>query len=144
MHIAAMLGHNFSIITVLARLIPPFRRLARLYGLSDHLASVRAIDVPVLQLRQNQTQVVEALVHESTHALSSEGAYAIILGCTGMAGMAQAVRERLLQLGYDIPVIDPTITTIKMVPAFVSTGLKHSKLAYPSPPQKLIRGYPTG
>jgi allantoin racemase len=144
MHIAAMLGHHFSIITVLARLIPPIRRLARLYGLSDHLASVRAINVPVLQLKQNQTQVVEALVHESMHALSNDGACAIILGCTGMAGMAQAVREQLLQLGYDVPVIDPTITTIKMVPAFVSTGLKHSKLAYPFPPEKLIRGYPTG
>ena len=60
-----------------------------------------------------------------------------------MAGMAQAVRDRLVQHGYDVPVIDPAIMAIKMAAVLVDVGLSHSKLAYPFPPEKPVSGYPS-
>lgn len=142
MHLAAMLGPSFSLITVQKSLIPPLHRLTRLYGLSDHLASVRTIEVPVLDLRRNTDRVVKALISESARAIDEDGAYVIIFGCTGLAGMAKAVDEGLRQSGYEVPVIDPTVTAIRLAPTLVHAGLSHSKLAYPFPPEKLVVGYP--
>jgi allantoin racemase len=142
MHLAATLGPTFSIVTVLDRLIPPLLERARLYGLSDHLASVRAVEIPVLELWSNREQVVEALVTQAAQAVSKDGAYVIILGCTGMAGMARAIGKALRRQGYDVPVIDPTVTTIKVAAALVGAGLSHSKRAYPTPPEKPVFGYP--
>jgi allantoin racemase len=138
MHLAALLGDRFTIVTVLDRLASPLQRLSRRYGLSEHLASVRAIDVPVLDLRSQPMQVVDALVLESMQALDNDGADVIVFGCTGMAGMSNSVREGLNRRGYDVPVIDPSITALKMAEALVDMGLSHSKMTYPSPPQKTI------
>jgi allantoin racemase len=143
MHVAAMLAPSFSIVTVLDRLIPPLHVLVRRYGLSDQLASIRTIDAPVLDLRQNAPRVLEALVSESMRALDEDNAYAIILGCTALSGMGNIVQEELCQRGFDVPVIDPTLTAIKAAAALVAVGLSHSKLAYPIPPEKLVVGYPS-
>jgi allantoin racemase len=142
MHVAALLAPRFSIVTVLDRLIPPLHRLTRQYGLSDQLASVRAIDVPVLDLRRNTAHVVEALVVESIRALEKDNAYAIILGCTALSGMGRIVQKELCQRGFDVPVIDPTLTAVKVAAALVDVGLSQSKLAYPMPPEKPVTGYP--
>jgi allantoin racemase len=142
MHVAAMLGPSFSIVTVLDRLLPPLRRLTHLYGLSDRLASIRAIEVPVLDLRHNADRVVEALVSESIQALQTDDAYVVILGCTALSGMGKAVQAELCRRGYDVPIVDPTLTAIKVAAALVDVGLSHSKLAYPVPPKKLVTGYP--
>lgn len=142
MHVAAMLGPSFSIITVLDRLLPPLHRLAHIYGLSDRLAAIRAIEVPVLDLRRNADRVVEALVSESIQALKMDGAYVIILGCTALSGMGKTVQAELFRQGYAVPVIDPTLTAIQVAAALVDVGLSHSKLAYPIPPRKLVTGYP--
>jgi allantoin racemase len=141
-HIAAMLAPSFSIVTVLDRLIPPLHGLVRCYGLSDRLASVRSIQVPVLDLRRNASAVVKALVSESLRAVDEDEAYAIVLGCTALSGMGRVVKEELGRRGYDVPVIDPTLAAIKMAAALVGAGLSHSKLAYPFSPKKLVSGYP--
>jgi len=142
MQVASMLSPNFSIVTVLDRLIPPLLGLVRLYGQSDRLASMRSIQVPVLDLRRSAAQVVEALVSTSIQTLEEDNAYTIILGCTALSGMGRAVQEQLFQRGYDVPVVDPTLTAIKVAAALVNLGLSHSKLAYPFPPEKRVSGYP--
>jgi allantoin racemase len=142
MHVATMFCPRFSIVTVLERLIPPLHRLVHLYGHSERLASVRAIEVPVLDLRRNAPHVIQALVSESTQAIEEDKAYGIILGCTALSGMGRSVQEVLRQRGYEVPVIDPTPTAIKVAAALADIGLSHSKLAYPFPPEKRVSGYP--
>jgi allantoin racemase len=143
MHVAALLAPSFSIVTVLDRLIPPLLGLVHRYGQSDRLASMRAIEVPVLDLRRNAPRVVESLVIESIRALEKDNAYAIILGCTALSGMGRFVQKELCQRGYDVPVIDPTLIAINVAAALVDVGLSQSKLAYPIPPEKLVTGHPT-
>src|SRR4051812_10370350 len=50
MHVAALLAHSFSIVTVLDSVIPMLEDLATKYGLRDKLVSVRSVDIPVLEL----------------------------------------------------------------------------------------------
>jgi allantoin racemase len=141
MHIAAMLGHRFSIIGVLEADERPFHDHARKAGLEDRLASVRAIDIPVLEL-EDRDRALSALVEQSVRAVREDGAHIIIFGCTGMAGMAQAVEEGLREQDItDVPVIDPAKLSLKVAEALADMGLSHSKRTYPTPPEKEIVGY---
>lgn len=142
MHMAAMLGECFSVVTVLDRLVPLFRKRARVYGVGASFASARAIGVPVLDLDEDSGQTVRALADESMEAIDSDGADVVVLGCTGMAGMSRAVATLLLERGYEVPVIDPGTTTLKVAEAVADLGLTHSKTGYPFPPAKRMVGYP--
>lgn len=141
MHVAASLGHKFSIVTALARGRPTFENLARLYGCADKLASVRAVDLPVLELDDDRERMTRLLGDEARRAVVEDHADCILFGCSGMFGAAQAVREALLADGIDVPVIDPVPTAVRVAAALVEAGLSHSKTAYPPPPQKPRPGY---
>lgn len=142
MHMASILSHKFSVVTVLDRLIPLFENQAKVYGLADKLASVRAVDIPVLDLETDDERLVNALVDESVKAVEEDGAHSIIFGCTGMIGCAQAVEQGLKRRGYEgVPVIDPMFAAIKIAEALVGLGVSHSKRTYPNPPEKQIVGY---
>ena len=140
MHVASMLCHKFSIVTVLERLKPIFMDRAKVYGVTDQLASVRAIDLPVLELEHNQEQAIDPLVEEAVRAIEDDGAEIILFGCTGMTGLAEAVAIQLQAQEYDVPVIDPGILTLKMAELLVDLGLSQSKLSFPYPPEKSILG----
>lgn len=141
MHLAAMLGHKFSVVTVLARGIPHVEERARVYGLGEKLASVRSVEVPVLELEGDRGRLAELLVEQSIKAIEEDGAHVIVLGCTGMVGLAQEVQEGLAKRGYEVPVIDPAKAALKVAEALVDLKLTHSKRTYPYPPAKEIAGY---
>jgi allantoin racemase len=141
MGLAAMLGHKFSVVTVLKRIVPMIETQAAVYGLTDKLASARAVDIPVLELEKDLAATKRALVAEAKKAVEQDGADFIIFGCTGMLGCADAVHEGLLKEGYDVPVIDPVPTAVNVAAAVVRSKLAHSKQAYPMPPKKVIQGY---
>jgi allantoin racemase len=141
MHVAAMLGHKFSVVTVLRRLRSSFENEAAVYGLASKLASVRSVDIPVLDLESDIEVTRAMLVAEAHKAIEEDGAEAIVFGCTGLMGCATAVREGLLKIGLDVPVIDPIPTAVSMAATLVRVGLSHSKLTYPLPPRKRLLGY---
>ena len=141
MHVAAMLGHKFSVIAVLEADERPFFDHATKAGVASRLASVRAINIPVLEL-QDRDRTIRALVEQSVRAVREDGAHVLIFGCTGMAGMAGDVEEGLRREGIiDVPVIDPAVLSFKMAEALGGMGLSHSKRTYPTPPKKEIVGY---
>jgi allantoin racemase len=142
MHLAAILAHRFSVITVLERDIPLFYRLARRYGLNSNLASVRPVNIPVLELDRDRERLMGVLVEQSARAIVEDGAHIIVFGCTGMKGVAKQVEQALVERGFAVPVIDPSLAALKLAEGLVDMGLSHSKRTYPPPPQKDIVGYP--
>ncbi|MGA9347804.1 MAG: aspartate/glutamate racemase family protein [Anaerolineae bacterium] len=142
MHLAVILAHQFSVLTVLERDIPLIDRLAQLYGLEGNLASVRPVNIPVLELDRDRERLMEALVEQSARAIAEDGAHIIFPGCTGMRGLAQQVEQALADRGYAVPVIDPSLAALKLAEGLVDMGLSHSKRTYPPPPPKEIVGYP--
>jgi allantoin racemase len=142
MHVASMLGHTFSVITVMKSLRRQFENQAKVYGVRDKLASVRAVEIPVLELEDDFDRLVKLLADEAQLAVDEDGAHVMLFGCTGMIGAAQAVEEELARRGYpDVPVIDSMVWAVKMAEAMAGMGLKHSKLSWPNPPQKRIDGF---
>lgn len=141
MHVAAMLALNFSIVTTGDSVLPIFHDLIRRYGMTDQVCSIRPVDVPVLEL-QDEGRLRTALFDEALKAVEDDGAHAIVLGCTGMRGWAELLREHLAEHGHPgIPVIDPVITTMKVAEALVDLGLRPSARTYPTPDPRPVLGY---
>lgn len=142
MHVASMLGHTFSVVSVLDRLVPAFENLAKTYGVRGKLASVRSVDIPVLSLAEDGERLLHALVEQSIRAIEDDGAHAIVFGCTGMIGFAQKVQEGLAAKSYEgVPVIDPIPTGVRVAQLLVDLGLTHSKRTYPAPAGEWYEGF---
>ncbi|MGD8356921.1 MAG: aspartate/glutamate racemase family protein [Lysobacterales bacterium] len=141
-HVAAMLGHRFSFITVLDRLRPMLDHIIASYGLSESYAAFEAINVPVLDLFHDCNKLGRALGEKAIKTVREDHAGAIVLGCTGFMGLAEVITETLREEGLDVPVIDAIPLTIRMADTLVRTGLSHSKYVYPLPEKKAIVGYP--
>ena len=142
MHVASLLGHKFSVVTVLDSVIPMLENEAKVYGVFDKLASIRVVNIPVLELTNDIDRLIRALVDESVKAVEEDGAHVIIFGCTGMLGFAEAVKKGLEERGHaGIPVLDPIPVCIKVAEALVDLGLRHSKRTYQPPRAKEIVGY---
>jgi allantoin racemase len=75
-------------------------------------------------------KLISAIYGESKKAIEQDGAEAIVLGCTGMAGVAEAIRVKLQGDGYDVPVVDPTLAAVKLLEVYGQLGLRPSKLTY--------------
>ena len=131
MLIASSICDKFSVVTVLAEVIPIIAENARKYGLQDKVASVRDIGVPVLELHQDEDRTLKAMVEQGKKAIEEDGAEVLILGCTGMTGMAQKLSDAL-----GVYVIDPLPAAVKLAETLASLKLSQSKLAFPVPPEK--------
>lgn len=134
MALAQLLGHNFSVVTVLSRLTPLIEKIALELG-TTKLKSVRAVNMPVLEL-EDREKTVKGLTQESIKAIEEDGAQVIVLGCTGMAGLADQLKNELTARGYDLPVLDPLIVTLRLARVLIEEGLTPSRLTYPLPPEK--------
>jgi len=134
MHLAAMLGHRFSVVDTVESYVTWVERRALQAGLASKLTSVRAVNIPVLEMDDREGLLL-AIVDQSASAIREDRAHAIVLGCTGMAGLAKEVEEGLRKQGLPrVPVIDPTIAALKMAESLVDMRVSHSKLTYPAPP----------
>ena len=133
MHVASMLGRKFSIVTVLDSVVPSLERLAKVIGLDRRLASVRAVNIPVLELRHNIESTTARMTEASQRAIMEDSADVIVLGCMSMAFME--VSEMMKKV-LGIPVVNPALVSLKVLEGLVQAGLSQSKRAYPFPPKK--------
>ncbi|NIQ04279.1 MAG: hydrogenase expression protein HupH [Candidatus Korarchaeota archaeon] len=135
MLVAADLAHRFSVITVLKNVIPLLEEIAVTTRIVEKLASVRSVDIPVLGL-EKEGRLLTALVSESKRAVNRDGAHALVLGCTGMRGVAKRLQKSLKEEDYNVPVIYPVALGIKYLELLVSLNLSQSKKTYMHPPEK--------
>ena len=139
MHLAALLGHRFSVLTTLEQDIPMVEAQVARYGLATKLASVRALNIPVLSLDDDVEATMQVLVNLSEGAVREDGAHVIVPGCTGLAGLAPRIQAGLAERGCEVPVLDPPSVAMKLAESLVDLGQAHSKRTYPQPPVKEIR-----
>jgi allantoin racemase len=134
-YVAAILGHSFSIITILRNIVHPLKALTRKLGLQDRLASIRVINKPVLSIGRETEDTRNALLEAGRLAVQEDGADTLVLGCMSEAflGYAEDLQEML-----DVPVVNPVGVSVKMTELLLDAKLTHSKKAYPSPPEKVL------
>lgn len=129
MHLATLVATRFSIVTTLPRTLIIARHLLHQYGFYDRCSGLHAIDLPVLALEDGSGVAQEKVRARCIQALKEDGCGALVLGCGGMATLAQELTREL-----QVPVIDGVSAAVKMVESLVALGLSTSKrgdLAFP-------------
>lgn len=121
-HAASMVSTKFSVVTTLSRSVPGLEANLERYGLARRCVKVRASDVPVLKLEENDPSCLAAIRNEIRAAIEEDGAEAVVLGCAGMADLMESLSEE-----FGIPVIDGVVSATCMAEALVAAGLKTSK-----------------
>lgn len=120
---ALPLGHRYSIVTTAARWQPMLEEGVRLLGLAERCASIRSSGLAVLDLeRLPQAEIVSRLCEEARLAVIEDGAEVICLGCAGMAGLEESIRDAV-----DVPVIDGVRAAVLNTIALVRNGARTSK-----------------
>lgn len=130
-HVACMLGHKFSIITMWDEWFHLYRKVLTEYGLWHRLASMRSIKTrpDLSELLSGKEEVIFAkLEQESLRAIEEDGADVIVLGSTTMHQSHGFLKQRL-----PVPVINPGLIAYKLCEVFLELGLAHSKHAFPPP-----------
>jgi allantoin racemase len=135
-HTAAQLGHRFGVLTVTDSTVASAYELVQKAGLSDKLATVLPVNIPVLELANNREETLQKLLAIAHKAIDEHRADSLVLGCMSM-GFLNVAEDMQEALG--IPVINPGKAALKTAEALVGGGLSHSKKAYMTPP-KLAHG----
>jgi allantoin racemase len=130
---ALILGDSFSILDVgeerYKRYIAP--RKVRELGLEARFRSAWGTGVAVTDIPSNDDAVATKLIQIAKQLRDEDEPDAIIMGCTGLAMIAERMNQAL-----DIPVIDASIAALRWAEMLLSSGWLHSSKSYPKPPKK--------
>ncbi|MEO1732347.1 MAG: aspartate/glutamate racemase family protein [Pseudomonadota bacterium] len=101
-HYAALRNWRFSVVTTLSVSAPVIRKNIERQGLIHLMSSVRASEIPVLELEANTDYARHVIAKEALCAERDDDVAAVILGCAGMVEVVDTVRTELSTV-----VIDP-------------------------------------
>jgi len=88
--------------------------------------------------RPFNSDAVEAIVRQAERAVTEDKAEVICLGCGGMAGLDEQIRQRT-----GVPVVDGVTAAVTVAESLVRLGLSTSKVrTYATPRQKQVIGWP--
>ena len=134
-HMALGLGDRIGIVTVLKNVIPMIRGIVDRSGLDKRVTTIRSLNIPVLEL-ENFDILIDSLYSECKLAIEKDGVEVLVMGCTGIVGVDDVMKKKLLVDGYDIPVLEAGVCAMTMAEMYVRMGLKPSRLTYMKPPIK--------
>lgn len=124
---AGLLCNRFVVITTQSRNIPrTYRRLRKYAIVRDKMTSVRALDVPIGELRVNPNATRDRLIEVVRQAVENEQIDGVVLGCLGMADYGDAVEEAL-----PVKVFDPAFLSVGYAELSARLGLTHTHASYP-------------
>ena len=139
MHIAATLGHKFSIIVGRKKWIPKMKENVVNYGFKDRFASFKSVNLGVYEFQKDLSETTRRLQAAAREAVEKDLAEVIILGCTAQFGFF-----RELQKDIGVPVIDPILAALKYAELLIQLKKRfnwgHSKIyGFEAPPRDEIR-----
>ena len=115
---ACLVAHRFVVITLPARTIAHSDRVVRALGL-EHRCIVTAVDVPVAELVDGSTHLLDAFAEA---ARGADHAEAVVLGCAGLADLVGPLSDTL-----GVPVIDGVAAGVGIAVGLVAMGLNTSR-----------------
>ena len=135
LHVAAMLGHKFSIMTGMKRRVPTREWHTAFRGLSQSYAASPVLGMSVLEMDADPAKAKARIIELARKTVEEDRAEVIVLGCAGLAGYAEDIEREL-----GVIVLDPSSVALKVAEALVDLGLHHSKAGrFSYPPVKEIK-----
>ena len=129
MLLATGLGRRFSVLAPTEFCVPLYEHNAQTLGIESKLASVRVVNIPILELVDTE-RVKRASINEGRKAVEEDGAHVIMFGCGSMLEVQSDIQKEL-----GVPVIDCGGPALKMMETIIKLGLTHSKKSYKTPPE---------
>ena len=120
-HLAALLGHRFSVLTGTAKWTPPKHDYVKALGVEGRVASFRSYTE--WETNDSFEELKERLVTVAKFCVQQDQAEVIILGGGPLVGYGKLIEAEL-----GIPVIDPTLATFKLMESVIDLGYSHSKI----------------
>lgn len=121
MAVASAVGGKVGVVTVGGDAAWMVEERIRSLGYADRLAALEAVRLGVLELDRDPDATLRELIGAS-RAAAARGAEVLVLGCTGLAGLAKRVEEEV-----GVPVVDPAGAALKLVEALVALGLRNPR-----------------
>jgi allantoin racemase len=121
---AGMVAHKWSIISPIPRGVPIFEDLVRRYGCEARCASIRAVQMGVLEIAQDFDRAKRMILEEARRAIAEDGAEAILPGCAGFGPI-----DKAMQADLGVPVLDGVACGVKMIEALNGYGVTTAKVA---------------
>lgn len=118
MVMAGLLGDKFAVISPTRTSAHQVESNARRMGLDIGTFSVVPLEIPVLQLEKDRGRTIREIAKVANECLNN-GAEVIVLGCTGMAYMADEIRRKI-----ETPLIEPASLTLKVAEALVDLRMR--------------------
>lgn len=128
-HMASMISNKFSVVTTLARSVPALEHNLHRYGLIARCARVRSSEVAVLELEHPGSDARNRISAEIGLAVTEDRAEAIVLGCAGMADLAEALGRE-----HGLPVLDGVTCAVGLAETMVRLQILTSRIGGYSPP----------
>lgn len=121
MALASMITDKIGIVTVGGEALWMIEERVKSLGYADRLVALEGIELGVLDLDKDINITVEKLVNKS-RVVIDKGAEVIVLGCTGLAGLAKRVEEKV-----GAPVIDPAGAALKVLEGLITLKLHNPR-----------------
>ncbi len=120
-YLASMVSHRFSVLTGTSKWTSPKDDYTKALCIHEKVSSFR----PYFEWDENDDfeTLKKRLIEVAKLCIKEDKAEAIVLGGGPLVGYG-----RLLEKELGVPVIDPTIATLKIMESFIALGLKHSKI----------------
>ena len=122
LHVAAMLGHKYTVLTPLPGRVASKEQDVRRFRADASCASVRALGMSVPETEADPERTKQRILEVARQAIEQDGAEVMVLGCAGMVGYAEDVEREL-----GIVVLDPTTVAFKVAESLADAGIRHSK-----------------
>lgn len=119
--LASTIGKKIGIVTVSNKAIWMIEDRVEELAFRDKVVHISGIPLGVLDLDENIERTKSLVVEEAKKAIKS-GSEVIVLGCTGLAGLAKEVQDII-----GVPVIDPTGAAIKIAESLVRLKLYNAR-----------------
>lgn len=114
---AMLLAQRFSVVTTLPVSIPVLEDNLRDYGFWSRVAKVRAANIPVLDLEASKAGPRDQIAAEIEVALAEDQCDAVVLGCAGMADIAED-----LQASFSVSIIDGVKAAVGLCEMLVASA----------------------
>jgi allantoin racemase len=131
-HVATLLGERFGVVTSMPAALPVLRANLGRYGLAARCASLRAAGVPVLEIDARSEAALAAIRREARAAVETDGAEVLVLGCAGMAWLAERLSDET-----GVPVVEGIAAGVGLAATLAGLGLSTSKRGSYAAPRRL-------
>lgn len=117
---ADMVSNKFCVITTVeGNVSRTYRRLLQNPAAQRKMTSVRALDIPVAELRNEPEVTCKYLEKVCAEAVRDEGIDTVVLGCLGLAQYGERIEK-----AYGIKVIDPAFMALAWAELAVRLDLR--------------------